>query len=687
MNGYTEKILRIDLTGRKTSVIDTAAYKRWGGGHGMGSAVFFDLVKDKTIDGFDPANAITIMTSPLTGTITPGGGAARAEMQGIGIQSSPVGWFTRSNLGGRFGAMLKYAGWDGIVIEGAADGPVWVDIRNGAVQIRDAAPLWGLDTRAAQNEIWKEVSGASDFSDWFDAEGAGSWKRTTQRPAVLCIGQAGENKSRIASVIHDAGNGAGQGGFGGVWGAKNLKAISVIGTGSVHVADAGALLDARAWALDNFGYKPGEQLGYMYFQRSPVPITDPRSHRRARPQACIGCHAGCRTRTESGTGNESCCVDIEAYGMWDTMRHGASTAATGKAADLLQQYGINAFEIFQGAIYLVNLFVKGIAGRRREIDPGLPFLGIGNFAFIDRLLSMIARREGLGADMADGFYRAAQAWGRIEQDLASGDLLYPHWGLPVHFDPRSMLDWGYGSILGDRDANEHDFSGLPFAAKKLPATLTGPGALEDVVQKVADKLVPYAGNTAMLDYSAQNMYSRDIAQLVAWHRHYTRFWKQSCLYCDFQFAEFLSPRTPDLRGITGEGEQKFYNAVTGANMSFADGIEIGRRIWNLDNAIWTLQGRHRDMVKYGEYIYTVPNEKNKFYFAGRENGAWSHMDVGGRCIDREKFEDWKTEFYSIEGWDPATGWPTRDTLNGASLGPVADELAASGRLGSAHAAS
>ena len=122
--GYAGKILRLNLTERKASTIPTSDYAQWGGGHGMGSAIFFDLVKDKTIDGFDPANVVTIMTSPLCGTLVPAAGG-RTEVQGIGVQSYPIGWFTRSNFGGRFSAQLKYAGWDGIVIEGRADEPVW----------------------------------------------------------------------------------------------------------------------------------------------------------------------------------------------------------------------------------------------------------------------------------------------------------------------------------------------------------------------------------------------------------------------------------------------------------------------------------------------------------------------------------------------------------------------------------
>jgi aldehyde:ferredoxin oxidoreductase len=118
MNGYAGKILRIDLTDRTVKTIPTSKYAQWGGGHGMGSAIFYDIVvREKKIDlekidGFDPANVCTIMTSPLSGTLAPA--APRVEVQGIGVESYPIGWFTRSNFGGRFGAMLKFAQWDGI---------------------------------------------------------------------------------------------------------------------------------------------------------------------------------------------------------------------------------------------------------------------------------------------------------------------------------------------------------------------------------------------------------------------------------------------------------------------------------------------------------------------------------------------------------------------------------------------
>ena len=238
----------------------------------MGSAIFWDIVKDKKINGFDTSNVITIMTSPLTGTLAPAA-SGRTEVQTIGVQSYPIGWYTRSNFGGRFGAMLKFAGWDGIVIEGKADKPVWVDIRNEKVRISSADQLWGKDTWTTQQMVWSEVNGGQQPDSWLNLSVDENPKRTTQKPAVLTIGPAGENLSKVACLIHDAGNAAGQGGFGAVWGSKNLKAISVIGTGDIDISDPNALISARLWQKKNYAFDLKQlRSGGTMFQLSLIHI-------------------------------------------------------------------------------------------------------------------------------------------------------------------------------------------------------------------------------------------------------------------------------------------------------------------------------------------------------------------------------------------------------------------------------
>jgi len=176
-----------------------------------------------------------------------------------------------------------------------------------------------------------------------------------------------------------------------------------------------------------------------------------------------------------------------------------------------------------------------------------------------------------------------------------------------------------------------------------------------------------------------------MAKLVAWHRHYTRFWKESVLYCDQRWPEFINSKIPGYRGLSGEGEPRFFNAVTGRKFSFMDGMELGKKIWNLDHAIWTLQGRHRNMVHFSDYIYNLPfggfGNFAMYYLPGREKGRWDYIRVNGRYLDKTKFEEFKTRFYNLEGWDTRSGWPKRGILESVGLKSVVDELEKNKKLG------
>ncbi len=685
MNGYAGKILKINLTTRETEILNTADYEQWGGGHGMGSKIFWDLVPDKTISGFDPDNVVTFMTSPIAGTMVPGAGS-RTEVQGIGVQTYPE-WFTRSNFGGRFAAMLKYAGWDGIAVQGQADAPVWIDIQNDDVQIRDAQSLWGLDTWETQKEIWQDVTGSADIDDWLEV---GSGARTTQRPAVVAIGPVGEVRGRIACLVHDCGHGAGQGGFGGVLGAKNLKAISVIGTGSIGVADPTALFSARLWAQRTYGndlYNENESTySSEFWSWFGVDGNDQMgwpTGGNARLHACPGCHRGCHEQSENPLKNGSMCSE--------TFQHGNTTLEereNGRAfipTSLTQKYGINASEMSKIKVYLPALSTRGVLGPGKEIDCDLAF---DTVSFFEDLYELIAKREGIGDDLAEGLYRAAERWGRLDEDLATGLLDYAYWGQPTHnYDPRAEVSWGYGSILGDRDINEHCFTFI-FWKNVLAIFTKGtvPVSARDVVKIMTKKMVPFDDDPLMLDANTENIYSEHAAKLVAWHRYYTRFWKESVLYCDNRWPDFINTKGRGNVGLTGKGEPLFYNAVTGKKTTFLDGIETGRKIWNLDNAIWTLQGRHRDMVHFAEFIYQKPligaGPTAQYYQPWYENGKWSYHKVNGRSLDKDKFEEFKTRFYELEGWDTESGWPKRSTLEELGLDFAADELEAKSKIGS-----
>jgi aldehyde:ferredoxin oxidoreductase len=693
MNGYAGRILNLDLTRRKAGAIPTSKYQHWMGGHGMGSAIFFDLVKDKTIDGFDPANVVTMMTSPLSGTLVPAA-SGRTEVQGIGVQSYPTGWFTRSNLGGRFSGMLKFAGWDGIVIRGKADKPVWVDIRDGDVRIRDCAPssLWGKDTWDCQRTIWDYVLPGNKYGDWNNPSGK-EGGRTTQRPAVVAIGPAGENWSRQACLIHDASNAAGQGGFGAVFGAKNLKAISVIGTGSIGIDDPKMLLATRLWQKENYAFdfaKLKQNWGSMQFQSPPVPLIEWAKGRPKigqRPQACLGCHSGCRARYEDSTGNEAACMTSAFY------QDAQSLDIQRYASDLINRFGLNAAEINLGLVYLRILQMTGRLKTANIPECPLDFSQYGSKAFAEQFVKMVAygndgkgNDSQFGRDLSDGFVRAAEKWGRRKEDLASGILMFPYWGIPVHKEPRAQVYWGYGTLLGDRDINEHDFDWIKWEYGEAKARGRDPAlTAEEVVKIVTDKMVPFQGDLDMLDFSENNIYSEHMAKMVSWHRYYTRFWKQSMLFCDSRWPDFVNVYRPDKIGSTGIAEAKYTKAVTGKNFSFLDGIELGRKIWNLDHAIWTLQGRHRDIVHFADNIYEkrpmLSLEVRNVHLPGKENGDWDYYGYSRRTLERDKFEEFKTRFYRLQGWDTDTGYPKRSTLESLGLGYVADELERHNKIG------
>ncbi|MGC9522749.1 MAG: aldehyde ferredoxin oxidoreductase N-terminal domain-containing protein, partial [Anaerolineae bacterium] len=210
--GWTGHILRIDLTSGEVGTVDTLRYvPDFVGGLGVAARIAWEELP-LGVGPFDPENMLFIMVGPLTGTLA--SGAGRVEVLGIAPQQHPP-VFSRSGMGGHWGAELKYAGYDGIIVQGRADAPVYIWIDNGRVEIRDASHLWGKGNYATTQAL-RMLHGS--------------------RTRVISCGQAGERRSRIAVMQTETGNAAGQGGFGGVMGAKNLKAIAVRGMQGVRIA-------------------------------------------------------------------------------------------------------------------------------------------------------------------------------------------------------------------------------------------------------------------------------------------------------------------------------------------------------------------------------------------------------------------------------------------------------------------
>jgi aldehyde:ferredoxin oxidoreductase len=326
-------------------------------------------------------------------------------------------------------------------------------------------------------------------------------------------------------------------------------------------------------------------------------------------------------------------------------------------------------------------------------DCPLDFSKYGSKEFVEKFVKMLAygndgkgNESQFGRDISGGFVRAAEKWGRRKEDLDSGILAFPYWGLPIHKEPRAQVYWGYATLLGDRDINEHDFDWLKWEASNAKSSGRDPSLpAEEVVKIITDKMVPFQGDLDMLDFSENNIYSEHMAKMVSWHRYYTRFWKQSMLFCDTRWPDFVNIHRPDKIGSTGIAEPKYIKAVTGKDFSFQDGIDLGRKIWNLDHAIWTLQGRHRDMVHFVDNVYKkrplFPADVPNAYMPGKENGKWDYYGYSKRTLDKNKFDEFKTRFYELQGWDTSSGYPKRSTLESLELDYVADELERNSKIG------
>jgi aldehyde:ferredoxin oxidoreductase len=673
-NGYAGKILKVNLTTKEISTINTAQYEEFGGGIGIGAAIFWDLAVapgDWDLqDAFDPRNVISLMSGPLAATGVPGAG--RTSISAIAPETFPTALFHRTSMGGRFATMLKLAGWDGVVVQGKADSPVWINIVNDKVTIEDGRSLWGLNTYETQGQILSMVGGRTRFGEEWYQLGNDS---TTSRPQIVCIGPVGESMTRVASLIHGSGVSARTGGFGGVFGSKNLKAISVIGSGSIQTADPKAIVDIRIQHIQGSG---GTAAG---------------------KSACMPCVNSDRQRN-SYYGGESMCAD-EYWFMGDRMRgadvaikFGICTWAT-KFGGAMENKVPNAPALFKGKVpmepgmgwYIKYLYELGVLGPGKKIESHpLPMDQWDKLSFREAFCDAIARKIGIGADLAEGTLEAAKKWGRLDEDLNSGALRFPAYGASWHHTLPGM-DWAYAYILMSGDPMWHGLMGVSGGG----GFGGGPSAYtaEQLVEMMAAKVVPFTGDPLMFSNSWKGeaarktgIYSAHKAKLVTWARRFAGFYNESMAICEMMLPNFVGKSASSMSGPSPELEHSYYQAATGNKKTFADTMEIGRKIWNMERAIRVMAGRHRDKEQFAPFMYmpgaTFMGLGNRPVF---EDGKWSFQAQDDMYLEKTGVEEFKTHLYKLEGWNPDTGWPTRKTLEELGMKKIADVMASKNKLG------
>ncbi|MFN2290756.1 MAG: aldehyde ferredoxin oxidoreductase family protein, partial [Anaerolineae bacterium] len=226
--GYHGRTLRVDLSAGEISVEkhDEVFCRRYLGGAGLVAYYLLKEVPPGT-DPLGPENRLIFALGPLTGIPLAGSGRSA-----IGALSPLTGAMGEADVGGFWGAELKAAGYDALVVQGQAQSPVYLWIHNGQAELRDASQLWGLENKEAHTAIREELG--------------------EKRAKIALCGPAGENLVRYAAIVADLKHVAGRTGLGAVMGAKNLKAVAVRGTGQAPMADRARVLELARWLRDNY---------------------------------------------------------------------------------------------------------------------------------------------------------------------------------------------------------------------------------------------------------------------------------------------------------------------------------------------------------------------------------------------------------------------------------------------------
>jgi len=428
MLGYIGKILEVDLSNSsfKDITIPEEWLKDYIGGRALAARILSDRLihKWKVVDPLGPENLLLFMPGPFTGYY-PGG---RICVTGKSPQSNGM---VGSTVGGELGVELRLAGWDGIIVSGKAEKPVYLFIKDSEVEIRDASCIWGKDSKQTEALLNKECRQL--LGERYPRLGA--WKQ----PAKLYIGPAGERKVRPSVVVAKWTHAAGYGGYGAVMGSKNLKAVAVTGTGPLpEVADmekVKQMIDEacqgaygnvlwRRWGTGGGGYNFGAETSSEPVRNWQEEWHDQRSYgvdqfenRVWVKQAWsdFGCPTNClkisciRAGKYKGAITDNPDYELQAF-LGPNL--GIFTPEENVyLSSLIEDLGMCGIQGGSVLGFAAELYQRGIL-TCADLD-GLE-LKWGNVEAFASLAKKIAYREGIGDLLAEGTYRAALKLGKIK---------------------------------------------------------------------------------------------------------------------------------------------------------------------------------------------------------------------------------------------------------------------------------
>ena len=618
--GYTGKILRINLTDQtvKEEDLPFQMAKDFIGGAGFGIKYLFDEVPANA-DALGPDNKLIFSPGPFSGTNVP-----CASRMAVTAKSPLTGAVGMGLSGGHFPVELKFAGYDALIVEGESKEPVYIWIKDGEVKFRSAEKIWGMKTTDTQQIIKNELS--------------------DQNVRIACIGPAGENQIKIASIINEW-RAVGRKGLVAVMGSKNLKAIAVRGVEKIKIADKDKLKEARKIFIK--AMKDSEIL-YPAFSKIGTPMVvdhtchmgifptknfsatgeyDPiekigvevQATRNVGKEHCYGCPVGCsqvklvKTGEYAGTMTEGPEFEtIYSFGGATGVENIDAIIAADRLAD---EMGFDTISSGVSIAFAMELYEKGILTKKDTNGIELTF---GNDKAMMEILKLMPYREGIGDLLADGSRIAAQKIGKGSEKYA------------MHVKGLELPAYDV------RGAKAH---GLNFATSFTGADHCRGYAFQEIfgipVPKEVDRFAVEGKG-----------------ELTKWNQDMRTATTDAPTMCGFILDMAVV-------GIATQNTADLMEAVTGISYSPDDILTVGERINNLARAFNVREGFTRADDTLPERLMNEPIP----------GGASK-----GHSISKEELKQMLDEYYMARGWDVQTGSPKREILKSLDLEYVADVL-------------
>jgi aldehyde:ferredoxin oxidoreductase len=614
MKGYAGKFLRVDLSSGKITnePLPLSIAKDFVGGLGFGIKYLYDELQS-SVDPLGEQNKLLLLPGVLAGTQVQG------MARWLAITKSPLtGCFARACCGGNFGAWIKFAGYDFIIIEGKADRPVYLYIDSEGAQIRDARELWGKDTVYTQ--------------DWLSRQ-HGDGVRTA------CIGIAGENLVRYAAIVNGRRT-ASRCGVGTVMGSKSLKAVTIKASRNLNLHDPDGYKKLFKEQVEimrsSWEFKKNREYGTTdgATTRNAIGAYPVRNNRygelagyeqlseeaykklRVANAACYNCMVACgkvhvvRDGPYQGARSEG--PEYESLWAFSGPIDSSNIEATIAADQLCDDLGLDTISTGNTIGFAYELYEKGII-TTSDTD-GLE-LTYGNHAAMMNLIKKIAGREGFGDTLAEGTARAAKRIGKGAESYAMQvkDLEL------AGYEARALKGTGFGYATSNIGGS-HTHGSLMFQEFGMPV----PRAVDRFSEEDKADIVIFNQNNDSLEIGIACFFA---AMCGNWYRRL--------------FPKMLETAT----GINEFGDWNYLN-------------KVGERIWNLERVFNVREGFDRRHDTLPQRIQTEPLHTLKAQGEGQV------------LRTLEKFLD---KYYELRGWTK-TGVPLREKLEELGLGYTVKEI-------------